>query len=127
MKQKKQLISLCAVFVLAISGFLYWVYRHPDYHVQQNGILTDASGVAVSSGAPIPKDIEAQSSQWANALRQQNALYDEQYVSHEVRYVTTVQNGETVVTFQGTGVTRDGQTADIQDTVTLPFVLYGVA
>lgn len=66
MKQKKQVLSLCAVFVLVISGFLYWIYRHPDYHVQQDGILTADSGIAVSNGgAPIPKDIEAQSGQWA--------------------------------------------------------------
>ena len=55
MKQKKHVISLCIVFALVISGFLYWVYRHPDYHVQQDGILTADSGIAVSNGgAPIP-------------------------------------------------------------------------
>lgn len=128
MKQKRQVISLCVVFALAVSGLLYWVYRHPDYRVQQEGILTADSGIAVSTGgAPIPKDIEEQASLWAQTLRQQSALYDVRYASHEVRYATTVQSGETVVEFWGTGVTRDGQSTDIQDTVILPFALYGVA
>lgn len=126
MREKKKIFTICIVFVLIVSGFLYWVYRHPYYQYQKDGILTADSGVAVTSAGPIPKDIEQNSLKWAETLRHQHYLFEERYVSHEATYHTTVQDSCTIIVFQGTGVTANNDTEEIYDVITLPFRLYGV-
>lgn len=124
-REQKKVLTFCIVFVLIFSVFLYWMYRHPDYQYQKDGILTADSGVAVTSGWPIPKDIEQNSLKWAETLRHQHYLYQERYVSHEATYRTTVQDSCTIIVFQGTGVTAYNETEEIYDVITLPFRLYG--
>lgn len=125
MKEKHKVWAVAIVFILVVCGIVYWRYRHPVYEYQKDGVLTADSGIVVTTDTPIPKDIAENSRKWAEALRAQDALYTKKFLSHDVRYSTTVRDGETILDFQGTGVTADQENVGIQDTVTLPFVLYG--
>ena len=127
---KKCKIILIAVFaaIVIIGSAFYGMYRHPKYHYEQSGKLKAVPTVcAVETyfGMPVPKDIALNWHEWAERLVSQHYLYEGEYTSHDVSYETSTEKDSTTIVFWGTGTKEDGAVEQIQDTVTLPFRLYG--